>query len=128
MADFALWATAAEEPLGWESGAFLRAYTGNRAEANHLTLEANPIGAPLQMLVEQRAWTGSATELLTALNQYADDATKRQRPWPKTGKTLSDNLRRLAPNLRAIGVEVDFRPRQSNLRPIHIEKIAPTPE
>jgi hypothetical protein len=127
MADFALWATAAEEPLGWESGAFLRAYTGNRAEANHLTLEANPIVAPLQRLVEQRAWTGSATELLTALNQYVDDATRRQRPWPKTGKTLSDNFRRLAPNLRDIGIEVEFRPRQSNLRPIHIEKISPTP-
>jgi hypothetical protein len=128
MADFALWVTVAEEPLGWKSGAFLRAYTRNRAEANHLTLEANPIVEPLQTLVGQRAWTGSATELLTALDRYGDDVTRRQRPWPKTGKTLSDHLRRLAPNLRAIGIEVEFRPRQSNLRPIHIEKIAPMPE
>src|SRR5215208_4286958 len=28
MADFALWATAAEEALGWDSGAFMAAYSG----------------------------------------------------------------------------------------------------
>ena len=33
MADFALWATAAEEALGFGSGAFMSAHSGNRAEA-----------------------------------------------------------------------------------------------
>src|SRR5262249_48386394 len=33
MADFAVWATAAETALGWERGSFLKAYSGNRAES-----------------------------------------------------------------------------------------------
>ncbi len=43
MADFALWATAAEEGFGWESRTFMRAYSGNRAEANDLALETDPV-------------------------------------------------------------------------------------
>ncbi len=42
MADFALWATAAERGLGWPEGTFLKAYTGNRASANSLALDASP--------------------------------------------------------------------------------------
>ncbi len=39
MADFALWATAAESALGWSKGTFMAAYNSNRASANHLSLE-----------------------------------------------------------------------------------------
>src|SRR5262249_4514810 len=39
MADFALWVVAAEPALGWQSGAFLKAYTENRGQANELALE-----------------------------------------------------------------------------------------
>jgi hypothetical protein len=42
---------------------------------------------------------------------------------PKSGKALSDSLRRLAPNLRQNGIDVEFLPRQMTSRPIHIEKI-----
>jgi hypothetical protein len=45
MADFAVWATAAEESLGWEPGAFMDAYTGNRKEATESVLEADPVAA-----------------------------------------------------------------------------------
>src|SRR5215207_980803 len=38
MADYAVWIAAAEEALGWESGAFMRAYAGNRAEADDIAL------------------------------------------------------------------------------------------
>ena len=45
MADFAEWSVAAEDPLGLEEGAFLRAYDGNRREANAAALESSSIAS-----------------------------------------------------------------------------------
>ena len=62
MADFALWATAAEESLGFESGAFISAFMGNRESANELALEASPIGSSLvEFVKEQGSWKGKPT-------------------------------------------------------------------
>ncbi len=59
MADFALWATAAEPGLGLETGAFIDAYTGNRADANDLALEASPVAAAVLTLIESIGrWEG----------------------------------------------------------------------
>src|SRR5437762_315611 len=53
MADFALWATAAERGLGLEQGAFLNAYTGNRAESIESTLEADPVSTAILAMTEK---------------------------------------------------------------------------
>ena len=42
MADFALWATAAETAFGWPEGTFLAAYLGNRETANELARSKRP--------------------------------------------------------------------------------------
>ena len=69
-------------------------------------------------------WEGTASELLTALETLAhggvttggvtmqvpkvgSDVTK-QKAWPKNGRALSNILRRLAPTLRAVGVDVQL--------------------
>jgi hypothetical protein len=106
MADFATWATAAEPALGWGSGAFLAAYAGNRSDANELTLEASPVTQPVREIAEV-GFTGTATELLARLAGLVGEETAKQKAWPKTAQGLSGTLRRLAPNLRAIGVEVE---------------------
>jgi hypothetical protein len=36
------------------------------------------------------------------------EKTQKQREWPKNGSALSNKLRRLAPNLRAAGVDIEF--------------------
>ncbi len=57
----------------------------------------------------QGSWTGTATELLTALNQDPPEGTdRRSRAWPKNAKALSDALRRAKPNLAKLGVSVQF--------------------
>jgi hypothetical protein len=123
MADFSLWATAAEQALGWEKGSFAQAYTENCATANQVSLDASLLVTPLEKLAPiDPPWTGTATQLLTALDGYVDDATKRQRHWPKSPKALSDNLRRLAPNLRAHGIEVVFLSRTMTSRGISVRK------
>jgi hypothetical protein len=107
MADFAVWATAAEPALGCKEGTFIRAYTGNRQAANALSLEASPV-APFLQRVAKAGFTGTASDLLPLLNEQANEALKHQQSWPKNGRALSNSLRRIAPNLRATGVEVAF--------------------
>jgi hypothetical protein len=110
MADFALWATAAEEGLGFESGAFMDAYSGNRAESVHDTLASDPVSAAILVLVEHATieWTGTAGDLLKHLERKIEDGVKRSSAWPKTPRTLSGRLRRLATFLRESGVDITF--------------------
>ena len=110
MADFAYWAVAAEPKLGLTSGRFIAAYIGNRASANELTLEASPVVPHLRDLVKLREWNGTSTELLVELNRRVDEKTQRQKTWPSSPRSLSNTLRRLAPNLRAVGIDMQLRP------------------
>ena len=112
MADFAIWMTAAEPAIGLTSGTFMAAYSGNREEANSLALEASPVAKLVLELPE--VWEGTAGDLLNELEETATDGTKRLQSWPKTPRSLSGALKRLAPNLRATGVDIEFW-RQSGL-------------
>ncbi len=122
LADMATWVVAAEPALPWAPGTFLAAYSGNRADANDLALEASPIVPALRQLA---AFTGTATELLALLATKADDETRRQRGWPKSAHGLSNVLRRLAPNLRASGIDVVFPDRDRSRRIISISRRGP---
>jgi len=63
-ADFAAWVSAAEPALGWDRGAFITGYLGNRKGQVEAAIEADPIGDAVCQLVEQEDWSGSPTELL----------------------------------------------------------------
>src|SRR5439155_24246756 len=91
MADFAVWATAAEEGFGWAPGTFMSAYQNNRASANELALEASAIASPLLELLESLGeWFGSSGELLKALEaQVGGDQARRPAGWPKGTRSLS---------------------------------------
>jgi len=110
MADFATWVTAAEPALGWAPGTFLAAYTENREGANALALESSRLWPAVCGLMDMRGqWTGTAAELLTELeDHHTDERTRKRRDWPKTPRGASADLRRLAPNLRATGIDVRF--------------------
>jgi hypothetical protein len=104
MADFALWATAAETGFGWPSGTFMSAYQGNRESANDVALDSSVIGPPLLQLLEARGeWTGSSSELLEAIENGQGDLFRKPMGWPKNGRSLSGHLKRLSPNLRTAG-------------------------
>ena len=109
MADFALWVTATEATLGWPAGTFMVAYHSNLKSANDLALESSPVASPLLELIEdQQGWSGPATELLNALNERVSDQVMRQKAWPKIGRSMAGHLKRLAPNLRRAGWEVEY--------------------
>jgi hypothetical protein len=150
MADFALWSCAAAEACGWTAQDFLDAYQGVRDEVHDLTLEASPVGPLVRDFAHQHnPWVGTASELLTALETLAhggvttggvatpppqtgagvtmqapkagSDVTKHK-SWPKNGQVLSGAIRRLAPTLRALGVDVIFArdPNQKRRRIIRL--------
>lgn len=128
MADFAEWVVAAEPILGWPEGTFLAAYSANRGAANELTLDASLIAPLLRELADgadnaDGEFEGTATDLLTRLGELADEGTTRRKSWPATPQALGAELRRIAPNLRAVGVEVSFdREGKSRRRTIAVRK------
>jgi len=107
MADFALWATAAESGLGLQPGEFLAAYRGNRDAANETALESSPVAKYVLQVAEAGDYHGTPSDLLERIESMATDADKRGKTWPKNPRSLSGILKRLAPNLRAAGVEVE---------------------
>jgi hypothetical protein len=109
MADFARWVVAAEPALGWPSGSFLKAYTGNRDAIHEIALDAAAIVAPLGTLLESGEFLGTATELLDRLAGIAGESATRRRGWPGNATSLSRELARIAPNLRSVGIEVEKR-------------------
>ena len=90
MADFATWAVA----CGLDG--FEVAYASNRQAAIDSVLEHDALARAVRALMaKRRTWQGTATELLDQLGDVS--------PNPKT---LSDELRRLAPLLRSVGIDV----------------------
>lgn len=106
MADFAVWVSAAEEALPWESGEFMEAYAGNRTEAEAHSLEADSLAVAVKELMEDRKeWTGTATELHAALNELVEEDVRRSKAWPGAPNALVNRMKRIAPALREAGIE-----------------------
>ena len=56
------------------------------------------------------------------LDELAREKTKKQTGWPKNGRAVSGQLKRIAPNLRAKGVTVNWS-REGRARRIEIQEI-----
>lgn len=125
MADFAIWVSAAEPALPWPEGAFLTTYTGSRLEQAAEAAEYDLVAGAVRALVNKGGiWTGTAAALLEQLNELTDEQTRRSRGWPTTPRALGNRLRRIAPMLRAVGVEVEFvRTGHDRRRVIKVETV-----
>ena len=117
MADFAKWITAAEPGLGWEPGSFMAAYNENRSAAVGIGLESDVLAqAVIDFQKDVVEWDGTATELLDALEENVPDKIFKSKQWPKAANAFSNRLRRLAPVLREVGIEVEFGSRNGKKR------------
>jgi len=106
MADFAVWITACEGAL-WKKGTFMAAYTGNIQEAVETVLEVEQVATILRAYMDTTPqFAGTATELLKALNDVASETQQKAKGWPKSPAVLAKRLRRIAPPLRRIGIDV----------------------
>ncbi len=106
MADFALWVTAAEEGLGWENGAFVKAYAANRDSSVSSLIDTQPVARPIIEISENGGFEGTATELLARLDEHVSEKVSRHRSFPPTPSALGKCLARIAPALRAVGVNI----------------------
>ncbi|MDH3672663.1 MAG: hypothetical protein OES46_16145 [Gammaproteobacteria bacterium] len=124
MADFAQWVTAAEPALGLNDGAFMAAYSASRRSAVEDALEGSAVANALRkMMDKQERWDGTATSLLAHLDSLFDPKLPRSKSWPKSARTLSSALSRLAPSLRSVGIAVT-RHRSAATRRLTIERIS----
>lgn len=102
MADFARWVVAAEPACWWRAGDFLATYT--------TTLDGDPVGNLVRGLLAPPLalpWSGTASQLLEALIERATQG-RLPKDWPTRARDLADDLRRLAPALRQVGLDVQF--------------------
>jgi hypothetical protein len=121
MADFAVWVKAAEPALhqvpAFADLDFLSLYMQNRKEAAGAIIENDLVGGlVVELASDGRLWSGTASELLEALEGLLEDRhgpdkaariTKRK-AWPKSPAALGGRLRRIIPQLEDCGVEVEF--------------------
>ena len=126
MADYAKFAIASEKALGLRKGEFMEAFSQSREESRQVVIESSPVGEAIIQLMENTplVWKGTASQLLNELEQHTDEATYRSRYFPKASNSLSRQLTRLAPDLKALGIEVGyFREGQDRNRLICLEKV-----
>ncbi len=110
MADFALLAMAAETALGWPQGSALGALRSNVGRGAEIAAENDPVAAAIRGLIEQDGgFAGTTTKLWDRLAATAPEETRRGRDWPSSTKALGARLRRLAPVLRHLGVDIRSR-------------------
>jgi hypothetical protein len=108
MADFAVLATAAERALGWQDGDFLAAYTANQRDSTAITLDADLVAQTVARFMKDRTeWSGPAKELLEELRRSVSEPERTSKAWPSAANVLSARLRRAAPILRDLDIEVD---------------------
>jgi hypothetical protein len=112
MADFAKWAMACEEPLGFKPGDFMRAYDKNRNESSLAVLEGSPAILELaKMMAMRSSWEGTHQDLLAQLKSMASADVRRDPRWPHSAKALSSAIARANTDLEVAKVQVE-RPRR----------------
>ncbi len=132
MADFHAWSLAAESAYA-EGISFDLAYRASRESSHRLAIEDSILADPLRQLLrsvdaadQERVWHGTATQLLEALGSVTSDETRRRKKWPRSAQALANALRRIAPALRALGLEIDQdRRSHGGVRTIHLSLGAP---
>lgn len=112
MADFAIWAEACSPGLGWDPGAFLKAYQANRQDSVAVSLEGNPVAVAIVELIETKhpeGWEGTPSNLLNELTEHAPERIRNSRAWPQSPTALGTRLERVMPLLRSSGFFVERR-------------------
>jgi hypothetical protein len=121
MSDFCTWIVACEPALPWKPGEFLSAYRGKLESANSDLVENDSTASAIVEWAERSLQPGISMEfvakdLLVCLNDITRDYPKDLRHWPASPEALAHRLPRLAPVLRAQGIEVRRLPRTSKAR------------
>jgi putative DNA primase/helicase len=123
MADFALLARAAEPALGWPAGSALAAIRRNIRSAASTIADSDPVAIAIRAMLAERSdgrYDGLVSALYARLAAEADPELRRAREWPAGPRRFGEHLRRVAPALRAVGIDIDLPRRRSVGQPVTI--------
>jgi hypothetical protein len=128
MADYALFAIAAEKAIGLKQGEFRKTFDESREKSRQVVIESSLVGEAVIRLMEKypvpKSWKGTASELLTELERHTEDSTVKSRYWPKASNVFKRQLNRLSPDLKALGIEVsENREGHDRTRVLVLEKV-----
>ena len=109
MMDFERWVLACETSLGLEEGMFHSALFENQYLINEVALEVNCLPKIINNLLDanNNFIKGTATELLSKIDDIADDRDKSAKDYPRSNISLGRLLQQLKPNLRKAGINID---------------------
>ena len=122
MIDFVYLGEAMCKAMNIEPSTFNTLYKENRGESLMHSLDSSPAALAVQEFVKSGTndWKGTMKQLKAIL-----DASHHQEGegWPKSPRGLGETLRRMAPALRELGVEIEFRGRRNDGVHVHIYSI-----
>ncbi|MBK9387335.1 MAG: hypothetical protein IPN34_21175 [Planctomycetes bacterium] len=132
MMDFAKIGVAVERACAWPTGAFVDAMRGDAESKIEDAVEDSVVAQALQRLgdkTDTKVWRGTSTELLVELKSTMAEDSKFAPAWPKAPAALTNELKRLAPVLRRIGITIEMgRTGHAGSRDKVIRWVSPSPE
>lgn len=127
MADYALFAIMSENALGLKKGEFRKIFDKSREQSRQVVIESSPVGEAIVRLMENypipQSWKGTASQLLKELEKHTDEATYRSRFFPKASNLLSRQLKRLTPDLQAVGISIKESRLHGGTKQLVLEKV-----
>ncbi len=128
MADSASWVVAAESACPWKPGTFLAALDVQSREADEFVVEASLVASAVRAWVSEHGeLEGTPTHVLASLTSNVSDKVRNDQGWPKRAPAFGTKLREVAPNLRRLGIEIEFH-RDDRRRTITIRPNKKLPE
>lgn len=108
MADFVRWSMATEQGLGLKPGSFEESLRQNRLAVNMSLIEDSLVATTIVSLLSRREkYSTTANQLREILGRQLDDEQRKSGKWPGDARALSQEINRLEPSLRALGIVVE---------------------
>lgn len=123
MADFAQWSAAAESAFGFKKNAFINAFEANQNAGNYIALEGSAFAEVIQKYAKTNGnFSGNLQGFLDALKPFTTDEQSKSKTYPKTARGVRGKLERINPNLRAIGINIEFGERTEKGQIVTLER------
>ena len=129
MADFEEYGEIISRCMGNKENEFLQTYQYNIGDQVDEAIEANPLSTVLfQFMNECNVWEGTASQLLSILNDFAEIQLKmtisKIQVWPKSPNKLSGSLNEVKTNLREKNIIIEKYKDKKGNKIIKISKIS----
>ena len=105
LVEFCSLGCALAEVTGGSAAEFMAQFEASRQDGIARTIDASPVAAAVVAWLEKHpaGVYGPAKTLFESVGPYRPQHAD---PWPRSSKGFADGLRRVAPALRALGIEV----------------------